>query len=116
MVSPKMSETSIKKYFYKTTRDIGMAAYEKLVKQELPYPIPILLFCNWCITECYQTKWFHGGYKNRVICYPYIPLHFVEVIFILVLLIFSWQLYISIFRFVAHSSLHLQFVRALFQV
>ena len=44
--------------------DIGMADYEKLVKQELPYPISIPFFCNWCITGCYQTKWFHGGYKN----------------------------------------------------
>ena len=40
----KMSETSIKNHFYKMKRDIGMADYEKQVKQEFHTPSLYLCF------------------------------------------------------------------------
>ena len=40
----KMSETSIKNHFYKMNRDIGMADYEKQVKQEFHTPSLYLCF------------------------------------------------------------------------
>ena len=42
--SQESSQTNIKNHFYKMKRDIGMAGYEKLVKQEFYTPSLYLCF------------------------------------------------------------------------
>ena len=92
-----MSETSIKNHLYKMKSDIGMANYEKQVKQELIYPIPISL-CLYVSSmkslhstaSCYapNTKQrYRMGYINSCftcfifLYHPYIPYFLIQRIF-----------------------------------
>ena len=96
-------------HFFEIKGDIGMANYEKQVKQEAAYPIPISLY-NCYRTVRHEKRYISGVYSYTsllmphcpvtdigmgyaascstcffIICHPYIPLHLEEMIFILVL-------------------------------
>ena len=62
--TPVLYNTSIKNHFYKMKRDIGMADYEKLVKQEFHTPsLYLCFFYNWDAAE--QSGFMEDSYIKK---------------------------------------------------